>query len=61
MMFQKEKFLSRFKLFCRESNPYKSTYHYYPTPRKFFRPALARVGSLESKWQHVFSGIQDSS
>ena len=34
-------------------------YYYYPTPSEFFTP----IGgfSLNSEWQQVFSGLQESS
>ena len=33
---------------------------YYYTPWKFFTPALADILSLESEWQQVSLGLQDS-
>ena len=40
---------------------WKSLCDYYFTPCKFFLPALVRGLSLESVWQQISSGFQDSS
>ena len=36
-------------------------YYYYFTPCEFVSPALAVGPSFDSEWQHVSSGLQDSS
>ena len=40
---------------------YVESNNYYITPNEFFTPALAVGLSRESEWQHVSTGLQDSS